>query len=127
MRTLSQILSYTCKSYTIRFRVARCSSKNDSQVLLWVSHGRTSHKAKSSLSKSRPGTYFDSCILFTLKRKMFALIVQDSNILNHGRVNPREVEILFSNTSIDLDSSLMHNDFTLSNCNVDNDKIVGLY
>lgn len=53
-------------------------------------------------------------------------VVHDPNILNNGRIGPLEREILFSDASVDLDTSLMHNDFTPSNCIVDNDRIVGL-
>ncbi|KAH9983848.1 kinase-like domain-containing protein [Xylariaceae sp. FL0662B] len=53
-------------------------------------------------------------------------VVPDPNILTNGRVHPLEGDILFSDTNIDPDKSFMHNDFTTSNCIVDNDKIVGL-
>ncbi|KAI0806366.1 hypothetical protein GGR55DRAFT_201072 [Xylaria sp. FL0064] len=53
-------------------------------------------------------------------------VVQDPNILTNGRIHPLEADILFSDTNIDPDMSFMHNDFTKSNCIVDNDKIVGL-
>ncbi|KAI0379780.1 kinase-like domain-containing protein [Hypomontagnella monticulosa] len=53
-------------------------------------------------------------------------VVQDPNILTNGRINPLEGDILFSDTNTDSDLSFMHNDFTQSNCIVDNDKIVGL-
>lgn len=52
-------------------------------------------------------------------------IVPDPNILTNGRLNPREAHILFS-ANIDQDMSFMHNDFTPSNCIVNDDKIVGL-
>ncbi|KAJ5712080.1 hypothetical protein N7488_006236 [Penicillium malachiteum] len=53
-------------------------------------------------------------------------IVPDPNILSNGRLNPIEGDILFSTANDDPDRSFMHNDFTQSNCLVDNDKIVGL-
>ncbi|KAI9676826.1 MAG: hypothetical protein M1817_006665 [Caeruleum heppii] len=53
-------------------------------------------------------------------------VVQDPNILTNGRINPLEGEILFSTGNVDPDLSFMHNDFTESNCIVDNDKIIGL-
>ncbi|RDW93609.1 uncharacterized protein DSM5745_00931 [Aspergillus mulundensis] len=53
-------------------------------------------------------------------------VVPDPNILSNGRLNPREAEILFSGASDDADRSFMHNDFTESNCIVDQGKIVGL-
>ena len=53
-------------------------------------------------------------------------IVQDPNILSNGRINPLEGDILFSDSNTDPDMSFMHNDFTQSNCIVDNGKIVGL-
>ncbi|KAI0109468.1 kinase-like domain-containing protein [Nemania sp. FL0031] len=53
-------------------------------------------------------------------------VVQDPNILDNGRIGALEKDILFSDTYTDPDMSLMHNDFTPSNCIVDNDKIVGL-
>lgn len=52
-------------------------------------------------------------------------IVPDPNILISGRLNPREAHILFS-ANVDQDMSFMHNDFTPSNCIVNDDKIVGL-
>lgn len=53
-------------------------------------------------------------------------VAPDPNILNNGRINPLEGEILFAATNQDPDMSFMHNDFTESNCIVDNDTIVGL-
>lgn len=53
-------------------------------------------------------------------------IVQDPNILSNGRIHALEGDILFSDTNNDPDMSFMHNDFTESNCIVDNDRIVGL-
>ncbi|KAL5361695.1 hypothetical protein BJX96DRAFT_166086 [Aspergillus floccosus] len=53
-------------------------------------------------------------------------VVQDPNILDNGRINPMEGEIIFSDTNADPDLSFMHNDFTHSNCIVDKDQIVGL-
>ncbi|KAI0873272.1 hypothetical protein GGS24DRAFT_464348 [Hypoxylon argillaceum] len=53
-------------------------------------------------------------------------VVQDLNIEHNGRISPLERDILFPDTNIDPDTSLMHNDFSTSNCIVDNDKIVGL-
>ncbi|GAB0133254.1 hypothetical protein EsDP_00001666 [Epichloe bromicola] len=52
-------------------------------------------------------------------------VVPDPDILTSGRLNPREADILFS-ANIDQDMSFMHNDFTPSNCIVNDDKIVGL-
>ncbi|KAL4895860.1 kinase-like domain-containing protein [Aspergillus ambiguus] len=59
-------------------------------------------------------------------RRVQSHVLQDPKILSNGRINPLEGEILFSDTSNDSDLSFMHNDFTQSNCIVDNDKIVGL-
>ncbi|KAJ6143230.1 hypothetical protein N7471_002683 [Penicillium samsonianum] len=53
-------------------------------------------------------------------------VVPDPNILINGRIQPLEGDILFPNTKTDPDMSFMHNDFTESNCIVDDDKIVGL-
>ncbi|PLB45826.1 kinase-like protein [Aspergillus steynii IBT 23096] len=53
-------------------------------------------------------------------------VVPDPNILRNGRLNPLEEDILFAETNTDPDMSFMHNDFTPSNCIVDNDNIVGL-
>ncbi|KAJ6114275.1 hypothetical protein N7486_000053 [Penicillium sp. IBT 16267x] len=55
-----------------------------------------------------------------------AHVVPDPNILSNGRINPLEGDILFSGTDYDPDMSFMHNDFTESNCIVDNGRIVGL-
>lgn len=52
-------------------------------------------------------------------------IVPDPNILTNGRLNPREAHILFS-AKHDQDISFIHNDFTPSNCIVNDDRIVGL-
>ncbi|KAI0502848.1 kinase-like domain-containing protein [Xylaria bambusicola] len=59
-------------------------------------------------------------------RRARSHIVQDPNILNNGRIHPLEGDILFSSANNDPDMSFMHNDFTESNCIVDNDRIVGL-
>jgi len=59
-------------------------------------------------------------------RRARCYVVQDPNILTNGRIGPLEGDILFSDTNIDLDMSFTHNDITLSNCIVDNNKIVGL-
>lgn len=53
-------------------------------------------------------------------------VVQDPNVLSNGRIQALEGDILFSNTNADPDRGFMHNDFSLSNCIVDSDKIVGL-
>lgn len=53
-------------------------------------------------------------------------VVSDPNILVNGRINPLEGGILFSSNNHDSDMSFMHNDFTPSNCIVDNGKIIGL-
>ncbi|KAK3393802.1 hypothetical protein B0H63DRAFT_444017 [Podospora didyma] len=49
-------------------------------------------------------------------------VIQDPFILSNGRIRPLG-DILFSNTNTDPDMSFMHNDFTESNCIVNNDKI----
>ncbi|EOO03585.1 putative phd transcription factor protein [Phaeoacremonium minimum UCRPA7] len=68
--------------------------------------------------------------LYTVKpsdrRRARCHIVQDPNILTNSRVRPLEAGILFSDTNVDPDISFMHNNFTKSNCIVDNNKIVGL-
>lgn len=53
-------------------------------------------------------------------------VVPDPNIRSNGRIQPLEYDILFSDTDTDPDMSFMHNDFTDSNCIVNDDKIVGL-
>lgn len=53
-------------------------------------------------------------------------VVPDPNILSNGRINPLEGDIVFSATNTDPDMGFMHNDFTESNCIVDNDRITGL-
>ncbi|CAL5872490.1 uncharacterized protein PFLUO_LOCUS6754 [Penicillium psychrofluorescens] len=53
-------------------------------------------------------------------------VVPDPNILSNGRINPLEGDILFADTNYDPDMSFMHNDFTESNCIVDNGTVVGL-
>ncbi|EPS34137.1 hypothetical protein PDE_09099 [Penicillium oxalicum 114-2] len=59
-------------------------------------------------------------------RRARSHVVQDPNIFSNGRINPLEGEIILSDINNDADLSFMHNDFTQSNCIVDNDKIVGL-
>lgn len=58
-------------------------------------------------------------------RRARSHIVQDPNIFSNGRIHALEGDILFSNTNNDPNMSFMHNDFTESNCIVDNDRIVG--
>ncbi|KAK5998096.1 hypothetical protein PT974_00468 [Cladobotryum mycophilum] len=53
-------------------------------------------------------------------------VVPDPNIVTNGRLNPREVDVLFSDDNTDTDMSFMHNDLSESNCIVDEDTIVGL-
>ncbi|KFY47627.1 hypothetical protein V496_10526 [Pseudogymnoascus sp. VKM F-4515 (FW-2607)] len=53
-------------------------------------------------------------------------VVQDPNILSNGRIHALEGDILFANTNSDQDLAFMHNDFTESNCIVENDRIVGV-
>lgn len=53
-------------------------------------------------------------------------MVPDLNILVNGRVNQLEGDIPFSSTNRGLDMSFVHNDFTESNCIVDNDAVWGL-
>ncbi|KAL4874793.1 hypothetical protein BJY04DRAFT_233274 [Aspergillus karnatakaensis] len=59
------------------------------------------------------------------ERRARSHVIQDPHILSNGRINPLEGEILFS-TDTDTDLGFMHNDFTQSNCIVNDDKIVGL-
>ncbi|KAJ5121412.1 uncharacterized protein N7515_009373 [Penicillium bovifimosum] len=59
-------------------------------------------------------------------RRIRSHVVQDPSICCNGRISPLEGDIIFSHTNGDADLSFMHNDFTESNCIVDNDKIVGL-
>ncbi|KAM7215569.1 Protein kinase-like domain containing protein [Rhypophila decipiens] len=54
-------------------------------------------------------------------------VVPDAQIMTSGRIPSLEAEILFSDASNDPDMGFMHNDFTESNCVVDNDKITGLF
>ncbi|KAI8632436.1 hypothetical protein F5Y19DRAFT_472467 [Xylariaceae sp. FL1651] len=53
-------------------------------------------------------------------------IVDDADPKVHRGIRELEYDIIFSKDNHDPDLSFMHNDFTLSNCIVDNDKIVGL-
>ncbi|KAI1811682.1 hypothetical protein GGS20DRAFT_561777 [Poronia punctata] len=53
-------------------------------------------------------------------------IVDDADPKAHRGIQALEYDIIFSEDNRDPDLSLMHNDFTLSNCIVNNDKIVGL-
>ncbi|KAJ5291522.1 hypothetical protein N7478_000773 [Penicillium angulare] len=62
----------------------------------------------------------------TQRLKARSHVVLDPNILSNGRINPLEGDIIFSAANHDPDMSFMHNDFTESNCIVNNDAIVGL-
>ncbi|KAI0154252.1 hypothetical protein GGR57DRAFT_467678 [Xylariaceae sp. FL1272] len=53
-------------------------------------------------------------------------IVEDADPKAHRGIQELEYDIIFSKDNHDPDLSFMHNDFTLSNCIVDADKIVGL-
>ncbi|KAI1321393.1 hypothetical protein F5Y16DRAFT_405211 [Xylariaceae sp. FL0255] len=53
-------------------------------------------------------------------------IVGDADPKAHRGIQELEYNIIFSEDNRDLDLSFMHNDFTLSNCIVNNDKLVGL-
>ncbi|CAG7934207.1 unnamed protein product [Penicillium olsonii] len=59
-------------------------------------------------------------------RQVRSHVVPDPNVRSNGRIQPLEGDVLFSETDTDSDMSFMHNDFTDSNCIVDDDKIVGL-
>lgn len=59
-------------------------------------------------------------------RQVRSHVVPDPNIRDNGRIQQLECDILFSETNKDSDMSFMHNDFSESNCIVDDDKIVGL-
>jgi len=69
-------------------------------------------------------------LLHTIKpsdgRKTRSYVVEDPNIRTNDRINPLEWDIIFSDANTDPDISFMHNDFSTSNCIVDDDKIVGL-
>ncbi|KAJ5382878.1 hypothetical protein N7517_000789 [Penicillium concentricum] len=52
--------------------------------------------------------------------------VSDPDILTNGRIQPLERDILFSDMNHDPGMNFMHNDLTMSNLIVDDDKIVGL-
>ncbi|KAJ5606078.1 hypothetical protein N7510_008859 [Penicillium lagena] len=62
----------------------------------------------------------------TAKLQARSYVVPDPNILSNGRIHLLEGDILFSGDNRDLDMSFTHNDFTVSNCIVDNGKISGL-
>lgn len=53
-------------------------------------------------------------------------VVPDPNIHVNGRIGPTEERYLFSCQDDNPDMGFMHNDFTDSNCLVDDDRIVGL-
>jgi hypothetical protein len=62
----------------------------------------------------------------TEKLQIRSHVVPDPNILVNGRINPLEGDILFTSNNHDPDMNFMHNDFTASNCIVDNGTVVGL-
>lgn len=53
-------------------------------------------------------------------------VVQDPDPVDHRGIQDLEREILFAEDNKDTDFSFTHNDFSLSNCIVDDDRIVGL-
>ncbi|RGP63781.1 phd transcription factor [Fusarium sporotrichioides] len=53
-------------------------------------------------------------------------IVEDLDPKTHRGIHELEYNLIFSKDNNDPDLSFMHNDFTLSNCVVNDDKIVGL-
>ncbi|KAF4439483.1 putative phd transcription factor protein [Fusarium austroafricanum] len=53
-------------------------------------------------------------------------IVEDADPQVHRGIQELEYDIIFGESNRDLDLSFMHNDFALSNCIVNDDKIVGL-
>ncbi|OAQ73070.1 PHD transcription factor protein [Pochonia chlamydosporia 170] len=53
-------------------------------------------------------------------------IIEDVDPQAHRGIQKLEYDTLFGEDNVDPDLSCMHNDFTLSNCIVNNDKIVGL-
>jgi aminoglycoside phosphotransferase len=53
-------------------------------------------------------------------------IVPDSDPVEHRGIQEIERDIIFAEDTKDLNLSFMHNDVSLSNCIVDNDKIAGL-
>ncbi|KAI3317824.1 hypothetical protein HD806DRAFT_357664 [Xylariaceae sp. AK1471] len=53
-------------------------------------------------------------------------VVPDPDPVEHRGIQEFEREIIFAEENRDSEFNFMHNDFTLSNCIVDNDRIVGL-
>lgn len=53
-------------------------------------------------------------------------VVPDPDSVDHRGIQEIERDILFAERNEDPNMGFMHNDFSLSNCIVDNDKIVGL-
>ena len=53
-------------------------------------------------------------------------MVPDADPVDHRGIQELERDLIFSDQNKDRDLSLMHNDFTTSNCIVNNDKLVGL-
>jgi COMPASS component SPP1 len=53
-------------------------------------------------------------------------VVPDSDPVSHRGIQELERDIIFSGQNTDPDFGFMHNDFSLSNCIVDDDRIVGL-
>ena len=53
-------------------------------------------------------------------------VVPDVDPVEHRGIQEIERDILFADHNEDPDMSFMHNDFSLSNCIVNDDKIVGL-
>ena len=53
-------------------------------------------------------------------------VVPDADPVDHRGIQELERDLIFSDQNKDRDLSLMHNDFTTSNCIVNNDKLVGL-
>jgi COMPASS component SPP1 len=61
-----------------------------------------------------------------LSQKSRSYTTPDPDPVSHRGIQELENEIIFSTENVDHDLGFMHNGFTLSNCIVDNDNIVGL-
>lgn len=53
-------------------------------------------------------------------------MVPDPDPVEHRGIQELERDIIFAKDNTDTDLSFMHNDISLSNCIVDNDRVVGL-
>ncbi|KAF1951109.1 hypothetical protein CC80DRAFT_597743 [Byssothecium circinans] len=72
-----------------------------------------------------PGKLRTASLPAEISRRSY--VIPDPDPVEHRGIQELERDIIFSEDNKDPDLSFMHNDFSQSNCIVDNDRIVGLF